>query len=335
MQNPNGGGIGEDAESLFFGGDATHRGSFARPRSPTPDDLYDDDFEHPQLSPAKTTASAYHTEVSRFHESGSSIKRRKIDSNSSPKRNGDTLSGSNTPQANGCVGRQSLPESDRVLLKEEGCSPPPPDFGEPVVDLFNNAAAPAEGHFTNSQNTDPSASTISEATIRDRKRITGPFIQDSDSDDDLPSTIRGSGKFQSLGLDTDKHTSIDSLEQQEAEPNTGGDPQGLEPRKTPVLKRESTSFFEDDGFDGIEDFVEDEFPEEGEEYIERRWMEEQRKIEMGLEHEEIGDQEGSMTKEEATENDSSTPEKAPSCPICAVNFAGITDAVNTHKFVLQ
>ncbi|KAI4158199.1 MAG: hypothetical protein LQ342_007681 [Letrouitia transgressa] len=104
------------------------------------------------------------------------------------------------------------------------------------------------------------------------------------------------------------------------------------------LNREQTSYTDTNGFDGIEDFS-DEFPEEGEEYIERRWMEEQGQLEMGVEddveHEgDIADWRPSIKVERKAEVQLEVEGKvdvrppdaaAASCPICGGSFDGLSE----------
>ena len=97
------------------------------------------------------------------------------------------------------------------------------------------------------------------------------------------------------------------------------------PAPVPALKREPTSYEGETGFDGIEDF-DDEFAEEGEEYMERRWMAEQAELEMGLEEEDEIQAQASVVKEEECEGNTVTQAPAaPSCPICGVAMIGVTD----------
>ena len=105
------------------------------------------------------------------------------------------------------------------------------------------------------------------------------------------------------------------------------------PHPIPSLKQESTSYGEINDFDGIEDFIDDEFPEEGEEYLERRWMQEQADLELGLEEDE--EDEGGVAVDDKTIKEEPKVdtkivmhnEEANSCPICSASLAGITDQV--------
>ena len=98
----------------------------------------------------------------------------------------------------------------------------------------------------------------------------------------------------------------------------------------PSLKQESTSFAEPNDFEGIEDFIDDEFPEEGEEYLERKWMQEQAELEMGLEEDDTTPDTDGTVKHEETDVDTRIVmhnEEATSCPLCSASLAGITDQV--------
>ena len=98
--------------------------------------------------------------------------------------------------------------------------------------------------------------------------------------------------------------------------------------RVPHLKRESTSLAEDNDFDGIEDFVDDEFPEDGEEFVERRWMEEQ-ELKLGLGDEQDPDVFLSPVKEEPMDSliEPLREKEAARCPVCNVNFADVADEV--------
>jgi DNA cross-link repair 1A protein len=97
----------------------------------------------------------------------------------------------------------------------------------------------------------------------------------------------------------------------------------------PSLSREATSVFDLDSFNEMGEFEGDEFFEGGEEMMERRWMEEQRMLEIGLDDDD--------SKSESNEEDIMTPNDdmgAPSvaghmddaaCPMCSVSLAGATE----------
>ena len=94
----------------------------------------------------------------------------------------------------------------------------------------------------------------------------------------------------------------------------------------PSLIRESTSAMPLDEFEGVEDF-EDEFFEEGEEYRERRYLEEQRIFEEGLDEDSKSEsaEEGPITPKQPGQHKAS-PDEAGSCPICNESMKGTTEA---------
>lgn len=157
----------------------------------------------------------------------------------------------------------------------------------------------------------------------------GPFIDDSDDDEgisnDLPEGI----------FDDDLQSNKQSSKSPKTTPAPKESAEPVEIRSTPFvpqLKLESTSVYEEKDFEGNDDFIDDEFPEEGEEYLERKWMEEQRQFESGLEDD--GELEipletcENKTKSEGRnakqENDSVT------CPICSLAFDGLTEQVSQY-----
>lgn len=98
------------------------------------------------------------------------------------------------------------------------------------------------------------------------------------------------------------------------------------PSPIPTLKREPTSYGDWNDFDGIEDFNDDEFAEGGEEYLERKWMEEQAAMETDFEEEGGLVHTTDGAKEEGDSGkDQSISAECPSCPLCGVPLAGITD----------
>ncbi|KAM0802303.1 DNA repair metallo-beta-lactamase-domain-containing protein [Usnea florida] len=152
----------------------------------------------------------------------------------------------------------------------------------------------------------------------------GPFIDDSDSDDQsveaskLPVFEDTNHEKESERIPRETPSVIEGR-------SLGKDPIGP---AVPNLKRETTSIGEANDFDGIEDFIDDEFAEEGEEYLERRWMEEQAEFEEGLEEEgPVGNHTMEMESGDPMDTTKSMPRISGSttCPICGGNTAGLTD----------
>ena len=110
-------------------------------------------------------------------------------------------------------------------------------------------------------------------------------------------------------------------------------PNSLIPSR-PSLQRESTSRYGVDEFSGLDDF-DDEFFEGGEEFMERKWMEEQRMLEEGLDED---------SKSESGEESVVTPNAGVTvaaaagrgdamacCPVCYTHLQGFTETqASTH-----
>ena len=102
----------------------------------------------------------------------------------------------------------------------------------------------------------------------------------------------------------------------------------------PDLKRESTSVVVAEDFEGMGDFVDDEFPEEGEEFMERRWMEEQAEMEADMESHDGDIDEPTREGDEKVEDCQNMVQNntaASACPICGGNTSGLNeDRVSLH-----
>lgn len=152
----------------------------------------------------------------------------------------------------------------------------------------------------------------------------GPFADDSDSDDEH-AMLANSTKPPPPITPTREETEI-SKPTLLSEPHEGRAEQAF---PAPRLKREATSVGDINDFEGIDDFIDDEFPEDGEEYMERRWMEEQGELEMGLEDEEQDTEANPTTTEDPTEPASMMSADAGStcCPICGGSTEGMAEQV--------
>lgn len=157
--------------------------------------------------------------------------------------------------------------------------------------------------------------------------IRGPFVDDSDSEDEqaTPPTVflhRAMGPEEGCELAARNTTPKNERQPSEKESID---------LAVPSLKREMTSVGEVNEFDGIDNFIDDEFPEEGEEYLERRWMEEQAEFEEGLEDEgqAMEDDTKDMELQDLRDTTSAMPQvvESSSCPICGGNIAGLNEQV--------
>ncbi|KAF2026144.1 DRMBL-domain-containing protein, partial [Setomelanomma holmii] len=130
----------------------------------------------------------------------------------------------------------------------------------------------------------------------------GPFVDDSESEEDEAATIS----------------------------TTARDDESATPRPPPLLKTESTSQFGGDDYDDFEG-IEDDDLLEGEEYDERRWMREQRKLEMeeaGFQGDPDDCDAQSMFPNEELDSKADAPGRtinAPTCPICNGILPGLSE----------
>ena len=157
------------------------------------------------------------------------------------------------------------------------------------------------------------------------KQVAGPFVEDSESEDEM---IKHLSKAAFASVNPQQTEIRNTLTERE---DLGNEDESVVP--IPSLQRGSTSIVGGDGFEGFEDFIDDEFPEDGEEYMERRWMDEQERLEMGLE--ELDEDENDIPVDTKEQGTTQTEEEmgAESCPICSASLSGITPEVITIVFV--
>lgn len=102
----------------------------------------------------------------------------------------------------------------------------------------------------------------------------------------------------------------------------------------PSLTREATSIAMQDDFDENDNFEDDEFFDGGEEYMERRWMEEQAEMEAAFDEDSKSESDGSvMTPADEFQNPFRTQdeEAVSTCPICSGSLRGFSEAdVSSH-----
>ncbi|TVY88370.1 DNA cross-link repair protein, partial [Lachnellula willkommii] len=94
----------------------------------------------------------------------------------------------------------------------------------------------------------------------------------------------------------------------------------------PTLKKEATSIDEWSKFDDFDEFPDDEFAN-GEEFVERKWMEDQARLEAA----EAGQEETDVFGDDHLDGMAPEEEMTASCPICSVSLSGITpDEATRH-----
>lgn len=162
-----------------------------------------------------------------------------------------------------------------------------------------------------------------------------PFFSRSESPDDM--TVDQVGKIDAV-RDISHDDPPTTLEQKPTSVDRKIIEKEFDQHPIPSLKQESTSYAEANDFEGIEDFIDDEFPEEGEEYLERRWMQAQAELEMGLEEDHADLTLDGKTIEQEAELDDiivTHNEEAASCPICDASLSGLTDQVRSRHLYLH
>ena len=159
----------------------------------------------------------------------------------------------------------------------------------------------------------------------DASLVQDPFLEDSDSDigEISPNDAqRGSPSITQNPFHR-RRTNLGSLTAESSNIETTSLP------PIPSLPKDSTSCAGQDEFEGVEDFVDDEFPAEGEEYLERLWMEEeQRRLELEFEDDEAGSE---SISRRSSHGDTLEPiEENPEtlCPICNANLNGLTSSAS-------
>lgn len=198
----------------------------------------------------------------------------------------------------GSVKKRKL--SDDIPAPLPPCSPPPP--------AESNAPAAA-----------PQPDVQKSAQLRKK---TGPFADDSDSEpeDEAPLFQRGT-------IITKKQTVEDEDSKISEDPAPTDNPVAPLAHLPPLLKSEETSQLGvDDGFDEFGD-LEDEDLLEGEEFDERRWMQEQQRLEMaevGFEGDPDSFESPLLFPQNITNtstDDASEHNDVPSCPLCNAQLA--------------
>ena len=176
-----------------------------------------------------------------------------------------------------------------------------------------------------------------EAAVAPAATKSGPFMEDSDSEDEeeeQPQAIIGFDQAPSNApvvalaapeaLDAAQENIVPAVETA-----AGVDPVPKE--EPPVLIKEETSYgggleeYED--FDGIEGDFDEDINEEGDETFERRYMEEQARLEAEANEQDYDPLPPSeaIIKAESVRTPNGTETTSPTCPICDASLAGISE----------
>jgi DNA cross-link repair 1A protein len=305
----------KDAGTLFLSQDsAVPRYDSDRTRSPSPG-IFDEDEGEDLYSELDGSEN-------RFNESIGSVKRRKLSV-------GSEIEGLPSRDSNG---------SDAALASAWGS------------ELMENGHGP-EVEVSVGDGCTPPPPQAKVGTIKSKPRRIGGFLDDSESEDEGVDFKNAELENQS-GLEATydgRNFDQDSLPQQLAAANRSTKHQPGEQDEipirvpvfsetesvlsvngvgTPSVKKESTSFDYFEGFDDHEDFPEDD--EFGEEFVERKWMEEQARLE-AAENGFGNGYPGDGFADEGLESGIPQDEVTACCPICQGNFDGLTsDQASKH-----
>ena len=185
---------------------------------------------------------------------------------------------------------------------------------EDVLEL-ESADSTASVHAPNEQVETPQECT---------QRKAGPFLEDSDSEDEKeqPEALI-SVEESPQEPQQPAHLHVDTVPDQEVVDMSGlADAGARSAAAPPSLSKEETSQGPDvddfNDFEGMDDFDEDPF-EEGDEYMERRYMEEQARLEAEEDEKDYGPL-------PPVENvDIEATDEGPTCPICSINLTGVSE----------
>jgi DNA cross-link repair 1A protein len=158
-----------------------------------------------------------------------------------------------------------------------------------------------------------------------RRKKSGPFVDDSESEDDREDshvTRRGTIKIGSI----EQSPVSKPLE----EPASLDDTAPATAKPPPTLKSEGTPQFDGEEYEDSDELEDDDLLE-GEEYDERRWMREQEKLEMeeaGFEGDPDDFDAPDMfptDKGTSADNVKTVDTDVPSCPVCSGSLPGLTE----------
>lgn len=198
---------------------------------------------------------------------------------------------------------------------------------------YNENGGPVKRRRMSTNADQRTASETRRINIEARK---GPFVDESDDEGEIANPLT-SGFHAALTEPRPPATSrsedavLPPREEADSAEEGGSTPRApLTPFSAPLLKREPTSYADEPDTEDVDDFIDDEYPE-GEEYLERRWMEEQAELEMGLGND--NDSRTTLGVGEEQEPEARTPkettarqeETMASCPICGGNFGTMSE----------
>lgn len=270
----------------------------------------------------------------RYNENAGAVKRRKISCDGSPAR--VDVSEDNAAKAVATENGEALPQ------EEGACTPPPPDATDVKKPAPRRIGAFVDD--SDSEEEEPSDETVLGrdravqhiATAAEEFALKASRSGYGDNNDEMVDTTDIKQEDIVLNapvvpevayvgaIDTDSNevpaVSDEALSTME---ESDGPPPNV-----PQLKKEETSYSGFENYEDLDDFDGDEFVE-GEEYIERKWMQEQARLEaMEMDSENPGDYFNSTNGDDEQEIDVNMEE---ACPICSATLGGISaEDVSRH-----
>ena len=210
--------------------------------------------------------------------------------------------------------------------RDHGSEWPLPDESDSVANeetlRYNEIGSSVKRRRTRDSGQESSSYSPSKEILVEAHSRKGPFLDDSEDGEDIDSQLP-QGMFDDAQCQGNK--SLAEAERAVLEESLRLF-NAKDSSPIPSLKHEPTSINEGADFYGMADFIDDEFPEEGEEYLERKWMEEQRRLEDDMEIED-GEEISARGRNETGENPISE-NATTTCPICNIGFNGLTDLVS-------
>ncbi|KAK5126935.1 hypothetical protein LTR85_008293 [Meristemomyces frigidus] len=204
---------------------------------------------------------------------------------------------------------------------------------------FNESGGPLKRRKVSVDGNDEASSLFGESPLKGAAgpvvRKAGPFMEESDSEqeDEQPEAI-----IPIIPIKQEPEAVVDERDSQVSDtdraptaqqtPVTAETATGPSTMRPSLVKQETSYGPEQEGindFEGMEDFDEDLF-EEGDEFIERRYMEEQARLEEEQDekdYDHVPDGNDVAVKQENLS--ASTVEAGPSCPICGISLTGVNE----------
>jgi DNA cross-link repair 1A protein len=221
-----------------------------------------------------------------------------------------------------------------------------------ALDRFNEVETPSKRRRLSAENDTPQeqeengslfggdeekATTPAQSLPISAATKSGPFMEDSDSEDDEeehPEAIIGfdRGPSDEPVVALAGPEALDAAQENEtAPPEPDVDLETLTKEELPTLIKEETSYgggladFQD--FDGVEGDFDEDINEEGDETFERRYMEEQARFEAEAAEQDYdslppGE---NIIKAESFSTPNGTEPTSPTCPICSAELAGVSE----------